>query len=110
MGISLCLVLNMQDRTYHYFANKDVPSAFWLFVLDKAIYWDQSPRVIKDDEEVQVEWEDVKGRYQNLRRRIKWNVVHNGKASFWANGYYPNSVGSDDKTEFKPDIIDIDMG
>ena len=58
-----------------------------------------------------MEWEDVGVVYRLLRGRIKDNLKRNGTASFWANGYRPNSVGSDEKTEvMTPDIISIDIG
>ena len=87
----------------HFYQRKHIPAAFWLFILDKAHYWDQSPHAIKDDEEVQKEWLDVKQQYKELRTRmlLTFNTYH--YVIFFANGNRPigqgdGKVGPDEKT------------
>ena len=74
------------NRYYWYWKSRDVPSAFWLFVLDKAVFWDQSALVIKDDEEVQEEFEDVRGAYKELQWRLREQLDSDSRVLFIANG------------------------
>ena len=86
-------------QLYRYMKRKDIPTAFWLFVLDKAIYWDQGPFEIKDDEEVSEEWVDVKPIYKELRSRLLHCFELNKYAIFIADGYRPQP--NDDKAGYR---------
>ena len=74
-------------RIYRFHRTKDIPAAFW---LDKSVFWDQPPYVIKDDEEVEEEWQDVKAIYQELRKRMKRHLVTFSYAIFVADGDRPS--------------------
>ena len=77
-------------QLYRYVKIRDIPTPFWLFVLDKAVYWDQRPCEIKDDEEVCLEWVDVKPIYKELRTRIMMYFDVYNYAVFIADGYRGN--------------------
>ena len=68
----------VRKRIYQFHRNKYIPASFWLFVLDKAAFWDQSPCVIKDEEEVEIEWQDVKFMSHDPNRlyRLEYDNSH----------------------------------
>ena len=58
-------------------------------MLDKGALWEQPPCIVKGDEEVEVEWQDVKSMYQEIRVRIKRHFDSFGYAVFVADGERP---------------------